>query len=185
MQILLREVRLSFPAIWKAESVNGGDPSFGAAFIIEPGSENAIKFDAAMKEVAATKWKEKAPAILEELIKKDRVCFRKSPMTDSEGQVYEGFENMNWTRANNKVQPKIIDRNKVELAEKDGKPYSGCYVNVSIDVWPQDNTNGKRINATLLAIQFVKDGEGFSGGARSDGSEFDDLGVDATDDVFS
>jgi len=68
------------------------------------------------------------------------------------------------------------------LTEKDGRPYGGCYVNVSLDIWVQDPKgekakNGKRINATLRGIQFMADGDAFAGGAPADPEEFDDLGV--------
>jgi len=45
--------------------------------------------------------------------------------------------------------------------EENGKPYAGCYVNMSIRLWAQDNQFGKRVNAQLRAVQFVKDGEAF------------------------
>lgn len=33
--------------------------------------------------------------------------------------------------------------------EADGLVYSGCYVNARIELWAQDNANGKRVNAKL------------------------------------
>ena len=52
------------------------------------------------------------------------------------------------------------------------------YVNGSIELWCQDNAYGKRINATLRGVQFLKDGEAFAGGGSASADEFDDLGVD-------
>ena len=63
-----------------------------------------------------------------------------------------------------KARPRVLDRDKSPLTQSDGRPYSGCYVNVSIDIWAQDNKFGKRVNAKLLAVQFHADGEAFSGG---------------------
>ena len=70
------------------------------------------------------------------------------------------------------------------LVAADGKPYSGCHVNVIIDVWAQDNQYGKKINAQLQGIQFLRDGEAFSGGGvAADQSDFEEIteGADAED----
>jgi hypothetical protein len=55
----------------------------------------------------------------------------------------------------------VVDRDLTPLMEENGKPYAGCYVNMSIRLWAQDNQFGKRVNAQLRAVQFVKDGEAF------------------------
>ena len=87
-------------------------------------------------------------------------------------------------QAYNTVRPTVVDRDRSPLTAQDGKPYSGSYVNVIIDVWAQDNSYGKRINAQLQGVQFVRDGEAFSGGGTSaDASDFDEIadGADADD----
>lgn len=33
-----------------------------------------------------------------------------------------------------------------------------------VEFWAQDNNYGKRVNATLLGVQFVRDGAAFAGG---------------------
>ena len=63
------------------------------------------------------------------------------------------------------------------LTEADGLVYSGCYVNARVELWVQDNANGKRINAKLLGIQFVRDGDAFgAGSAPAKPTDFSDLG---------
>ena len=58
----------------------------------------------------------------------------------------------------------------------DGRPYAGCIVNGQVDVWAQDNPEfGRRINAELTGVQFVRDGEAFSGGAPAKPDDFDDV----------
>ena len=47
------------------------------------------------------------------------------------------------------------------LEESDDVVYGGCFVNVLIRPWKQDNKHGKKINANLRAVQFEKDGEAF------------------------
>jgi hypothetical protein len=54
-------------------------------------------------------------------------------------------------------------------------------VNASIELWCQDNNYGKRINASLRGVQFLKDGEAFAGGGVANADEFDDLAADEID----
>jgi hypothetical protein len=53
-----------------------------------------------------------------------------------------------------------------------GKPYSGCYVNAVIELWAQDNKFGKRINASLMGVQFLRDGQRLSGGGVASADDF-------------
>lgn len=59
-------------------------------------------------------------------------------------------------------------------------PYGGCYVNMQVEIYAMEGSGakakqGKSINATLLAIQFLRDGEAFSG-SRADESDFSEVG---------
>jgi len=177
MKVKLNKVRLAFPTLFEPKAVNGeGEPRFSAAFPIEPGSANAKALAAAMAAVAKDKWGEKAPAILKELKAKGRVCYKETPLS-KDGEVYDGFEDMHTVNASNKARPLVIDRDKAPLTAADGKPYGGCYVNASLELWAQDNGFGKRINATLKGVQFAEDGDAFGGGAPASPDDFDDLGV--------
>jgi hypothetical protein len=66
----------------------------------------------------------------------------------------------------------------VELAEDDGVLYSGCYVNMTVTLWTQDNEYGKRVNANLRAVQFVKDGEAFGVAPVDAEEEFDEVEIE-------
>ena len=176
MKVQIKEVRLSFPQLFEPKTVGGeGEPRFSAAFVIVPGSTNAQALDAAIEAAAKEKWKDKAAGILKELRSKGRVCFQHAPLS-KDGEVYEGFENMYALNATNKVRPLVVDRDKTPLTQADGRPYSGCYVKVNVEVWAMDNQYGKRINATLMGVQFCRDGDAFGGGRTSSVDDFDDLG---------
>lgn len=83
-----------------------------------------------------------------------------------------------YVSARSKTRPSVFDQQRQELTESDGKPYSGCYVNASIELWAQDNDFGKRVNAQLRGVQFLRDGDAFGGGARpADADEFDEIAV--------
>lgn len=175
MQVKVTNVRISFPNLFEAKAINGeGDPRFSAAFVIVPGSENAKLLASAMESVAKEKWGGKAANILAELRAKGRVAFKEAPLS-KDGEVYDGFEGMYSLNASNVARVPIIDRDTTPLTPADGRPYGGCYVDASIDVWAQDNSWGKRINAKLRWVQFRADGDAFSGGAPVSESEFESI----------
>lgn len=175
MKVKLENVRLAFPSLFEAKTVNGeGSPAFSASFLMAPNHPGVRALNAAIEQVAKDKWGAKADAVLKTLRASDKVCLRNG---DSKAE-YSGFEGQMFVAARNATRPLVIDRDKSILAQSDGKPYAGCYVNASIDVWAQDNNYGKRINASLGGIQFLKDGEAFAGGGAASADEFDDLAVD-------
>src|SRR5690606_11645232 len=82
----------------------------------------------------------------------------------------------NWViNARSPVAPLVIDQNRQPLTQASGKPYSGCYVNAKLIIWAQQNQHGKRINAQLGGVQFVRDGEPLSGGAPTSVDEFGEI----------
>lgn len=178
MKVKIADVRGAFLNLFEAKAVNGeGEPRYSGAFVIAPGSANAKALADGLKAVAKEKWGAKADAILEELKKKGRVCYKEEALS-KDGEVYDGFEGMHSLNASNKARPLILDRDKTPLTAADGRPYSGSFMNVSLELWAQDNSFGKRINATLKGVQFVRDGDAFGGGAPASPDDFDDLGVD-------
>ena len=164
-QVTLKNVRLSFPHLFEPQASDNGEPKYNATFILEPNSPNAKALKAAVEAVAKEKWKDKADGTLAALRKTDKVCYREHEKTNQSGEVYEGFEGMHFVTASDKARPTVVDRDRTPLTAADGKPYGGCYVNVVLDIWPQDNTYGKRVNASLKAVQFSKDGDAFGGSA--------------------
>jgi len=177
MKVKVAAVRGAFLNLFEPKTVGGeGEPRYSGAFVIEPGSANAKALKDALVAVAKDKWGAKADGVLKDLKSKGRVCYREEPLS-KDGEVYDGFEDMHSLNASNKARPLVLDRDKSPLTAADGKPYSGSYMNVSLELWAQDNQYGKRINATLKGVQFVRDGDAFGGGAPASADDFDDLGV--------
>lgn len=177
MKVMIKDVRMAFPQLFKAATINGeGEPAFSATFLVEPGSEAAKAIDAAIEQVAKEKWGAKADAVLKSIRAADKTCLHDG---DKKAE-YDGFEGMQFVSARNKTRPTVIDRDRAPLSESDGKPYAGCYVNAILDIWPQDNNFGKRVNASLSGVQFFRDGDAFSGGGAAAADEFEDFGGEAT-----
>lgn len=181
MKVMLKNVRLAFPNLFTPQAgPDGGDAKYNATFIIED-EENVKRVNEAIEQVAQDKWGAKAAENLKALRSKGRICLR-----DGEDKAdYDGFDGNHYINASNKVAPAVFDRDKSKLSERDGKPYAGCYVDASVDVWAQDNQYGKRINSSLRGVKFAQDGEPFAGGgaATEDDFEFEDADDSAADDL--
>lgn len=178
-KITLKNVRLAFPALFEPKAVNAGDkPSFSAALLLPPNHPQVAAIKAAIKEAAESKWGPKAAAHLKAL-----EAANKTALHDGNAKTeYAGFEGNLFVSARNPARPTVIDRDKSPLTQSDGKPYAGCYVNVVLEFWAQDNSYGKRVNATLMGVQFLKDGEAFAGGGVASEDDFEDLAMDDDED---
>lgn len=182
MKVKLSNVRISFcQSLFEAEQYQGkGVFRHSATFLVEPGSENDKAIWAAIKAVAAEKWPKKSASILEGMKgNSNKFCYQNGDMKE-----YDGYQGMFYIASHRKStdgRPLIIDRNKAPLTADSGKPYGGCYVNASIDIYAQDGEN-QGIRCGLLAVQFFKDGDSFGGASKSKGDEFDDLGDGADSD---
>lgn len=181
MQLRIENVRLAFPVLFTpraADPAKPNDLSFSAAFIFPPDSPARKQISDAVRKVASEKWGAKAEEIIKNLAATDKLCLHNG---DTKSQ-YEGYPGNFFINTRNKTRPLVIDVNKSPLAEQDGKPYAGCYVNASIELWAQDNKYGKRVNASLRGVQFVRDGDAFAGGGAADADEFADMAEGATAD---
>lgn len=180
MKVMLKNVRLAFPVLFEAKTVNGeGDPAFSASFLFGANHPQVAEIQKAMDQVGKEKWGAKWPTVKKEIELKAKTLIQDGDAKSD----YAGFEGQLYVNARNKVRPNILDRDKTPLIAADGKPYAGCYVNASIELWAQDNSYGKRVNASLRGVQFLKDGDAFAGGGTASEDEFDEIedGADADD----
>lgn len=182
-KVKLVNARLSFPALFNAEQFDGKGPfKYRAAFLMEPDSENHKKVLAAVNEVAKEQWKDKATAVMVGANDDSKLRL----INKGDTKTYDGYAGMLYfaaTRDQTKGRPLVLDKNPKKengddniLSEIDGKPYAGCYVNATVELWAQDNRYGKCVRAQLLAVQFSKDGDAFTAGsAKGSADEFEDL----------
>lgn len=161
-KIVLKNVRLSFPSLFTKEVFEGKEGKFAATLLIDK-SDTTVKkqLDAAIAALVA-EAKVKIPA--------DKYCLK-----DGDEIEFDGYKGCWSLKASNAKRPTVIDRDKTPLTADDDKIYAGCYVNAIIDFWIQNNSYGKRVNANLYGIQFLKDGEPFGQGPVDVTEEFEDL----------
>lgn len=176
MKHSLNNVRLSFEHFYEVDNFK----KFSGAFLFAPDHPGVKALEEACDAVGKEKWGAKWPAIKKELKAGGKLLIQDG---DKKASV-DGYDGMLFINASNSVRPLVLDRDKTPLAKEDGKPYSGCYVNVKIDIWAQDNNEyGKRLNAQLQGVQFVRDGDKFGSGGVAEESDFDEIedGADADD----
>ena len=180
MKVMLKQVRLSFPDLFVAKQYEGkGDFKYSASFLIEPGSDNDKAIQAALKAAAVEKFGKRTDAVLESIRgSKQQYCYLKGDIKEYEG--YQGMLVLSAKRKQKDGRPYVIDQKKTPLNEADGKPYAGCYVNASVDIWAQDGQH-TGMRAGLLGVQFHSDGDAFSGGAVANPDDFNEIadGADA------
>jgi hypothetical protein len=183
-RILLRDVRLAFPNLFEPTTVAGeGKPRYSATLIIPADHPQLDDIRAAQLAVATGKWAAKAAAIVKGLDKQDKLALHDG---DTKSK-YDGFPGNFFISAASQenATPTVIDRDRSPLSARSGRPYAGCFVNASIDLWAQDNSYGQRINAQLRGIQFLRDGDSFSAGRPADADEFDEVTEGADADEFA
>lgn len=174
-EVRLRNVRLSFahlfePQEGKVDDATGvkGEPRYGCSFLIpkntDEGKANMAALKKASAEVKEAKWGKNQPNL-----KPEKLCVR-----DGDLESYDGYEGHFYCSAGNARQPVLVDRDRTPLDKGSGKLYSGCYVNAIVRLWAQDNKHGKRLNASLEAVQFLRHGEAFGAKPVDPMSAFDD-----------
>lgn len=186
-EIILKNVRLSFPDLHNPGTphANSTDktPKYGAHFLMGKDSEAFKVAMAEFSRVAQEKWGANWQAIVGAIERTKKALRDGNFSLDKAGVVRDGYKDVMFVAAKNKAKPAIVDSKFVDgkpvvLTADSGKPYGGCYVNAKVEFYAMDKPGqGKSINCTLKAVQFVRDGEAFAGGpGTADG--FEDEGGD-------
>ena len=176
--LLLRNVRASYPKI-----DTPGEPQNGAA-VGKYGVTGLLDRDEHAADIKAIR--KFAKRMFEE--KNDGRSFgaEKKGLRDGDGEdcknpEYAGFE---YLVANNKNAPVFINNkgSAAPVAEARGVVYGGCYVNMKVEIYYHDHKKGgKRLDASLLAIQFAGHGDAFGGSVISDEEAEEGFGAVETD----
>lgn len=186
-RILLKDVRVAFATGLFEATVVGTDPTakprFGASFLLPHDHPQMAEIEKKIEAVAREKWKDKAPAMLAALKKKDKTCVHDG----DDKPNYDGYAgNLYITAAaQESTPPAILNQDRSVFDPKKGhkRLYSGARVNASLEIWAQDNSFGQRINATVRGVQFYRDADSFSAASAASSDEFEEVtdGNDAED----
>lgn len=201
-KVKLTKVRIAIfnNSLYEAREFEKGDGKFrySSTFLVEKGSANHKAIEAAIAEVAADKFGKKASATVESMRgNRNKFCYQ-----DGDKGTMEDFTGLNVLaghRQKKDGQPAVFSHQKHEgelctvdqegnayQRDANGKlervdpsfevkaPYSGCYVNATVDIYAQDGTNSG-IRCGLIAVQFHSDGDSFGGASRGNPGDFDDI----------
>ena len=131
----LRNVKLAFPRLFEAGPLNAPfKPRFSASFIVPPDHPDAATLHTAMREVAESRWGEKAR--------------------------YKTSVRDNHVHASSMLHPCVIDRDRTALTALDGagdKLRPGCHVNAIVAVYAAELGPHKRVAVQLRGVQYVGD----------------------------
>lgn len=199
--IWLKRVRLSFTDSLKDKQKTSDDPNaepkHGCNIIVEQvgddpkakamAADNVKAAIGAIEAACDKQWKDKDrwKAIQEDAPK--RICFRRGErFKNREGKVYAGYEgNFGLTASGpsaGQKRPKLLDRHKREVAEKDilDVCYGGSYADVLVSFYATEK-GSPGVFASIELIRSHQEGTPMGGGIVIDDSvlaEIDDLDDD-------
>lgn len=182
--LLVRNVRLSYPHLFEPWSQNDFDDNgkpvkkkYSASLILPVSShrEDIIQLKKYIESLAVQSFKQK--------LSPERYCLRDGNLNGKEEYAKAWYISASQS-SDRRVN--TVDRNpKREITEESNRLYAGCWVNVLVRPWAQNNTQGgKRINMNLLTVQFVKDDEAFGeGSGPAPADALSDISDDFPDEV--
>ena len=166
VRITLEKVVLNDPSLFKKRATTEDGPEkYRANATLDPENPKHAK---QIKKVEKAIEQVKAELGITK-IKEGRTCFYEGNDTaNDEGEVRQGYADMMVLRATSNKRPKVVDRDGgTPITEDDDMIHGGNIVNMIVDIYA---TNDKKIGgngvfATLMGVQFVKEGTRFGGGS--------------------
>lgn len=176
--IVLENVRASYPYLFEPRENEGDDGKKTYKYqiqVILPKATHGAAKDicvARINDLCRENKVEKLPA-------------DKKFIKNGDDMAKAEYENAFIVSASESNRPDLRGKDpRVKLTDADKDViYGGCYVDVLIRPWFQNNKYGKRCNAGLVAVRFREDGEAFGNG-RISAKDVDDA-FDAPEDSGS
>ena len=159
--------RLSYVNIWEPKSFNGNKAKYSVSIIIPKSDKKTI--NNVLKAIEEAK-KKSLQMFGGTLPKNFNTPLRDGDIDRPDDPSYKGCYFINASGYN---QPKVVDRRKEEILDR-SEVYSGCYGNVSVNMYAYNTNGNKGISAGLGHVQKVEDGEPLGGFFRAE-DDFDVL----------
>lgn len=172
MKIMVTNATASFPVLDKPKSFDPSqEKTYSIDGIFDKGSDAHKVLDDAIDKVGTDKWGADWKDIKPNLESKSRICMRDG--SEKGRDEYNGKLFFKASRKESEGKVKIVDEDNMGVTAADGKCYGGSTVNILVDIWAQDHPlGGKRINAKLLGVQHVADGEPFGSTVSANDDDF-------------
>ena len=179
MKIIVKNARLSFSDLFTPKSIGDGKPKFSATLICTDdttviykkadGTKSSVpheKMSALCDRVCQEKWGKVPPKLKNWAYNKADGTTTRDVYTNSDGDFWAGFSEDTWYISAGKHEERckggklvVLDQHKQPIEANSGLLFSGCYVNVVIDVYAYENKEGRGITASLEGVQLKKTGE--------------------------
>ena len=187
-RVKLTNVRITFPKLFRGqeEAFEGkGDAYWSSSFLLPKNHPDLEKLKAAIKGAAEAKWGQKAGAMLKAAYAKDKLPLHDGDLKADKpyGAAYAG---MLYVSARNNAKaggpPSVFDNvadpetgvaRIITSANDAHAPYSGSYVDVIVNVFGYDSGGGQGVGASILGVQFKKDGDRLAGGGVAAAEDFE------------
>jgi hypothetical protein len=170
--VMMQDVVLAFPSVFEPKINEKGKGTFSASGIFGPAHPVVALLKTAMVQAAKNKWGDKWEIHYSACKASDKLAVHDGAAKAQ----YAGYAGNLFLNANNPLKPLVIGGapdGRGPLTAADGKIYPGARVNMKVEIWAQDHPqHGKRINASLMGLQFFKDGERLAGGAVASADDF-------------
>lgn len=179
MKITTGKVRLSYANVWEPKPYKNQPPKYSCSLIIPKSDTKTVnKIREAIREMLADQ------DIINKLggkTKNIRTPLRDGDVDREEDAAYANSFFIN-ASADENHPPRIVDRDKNEILDR-SEVYSGCYVQVVLNLFPYNQEGNRGIGCGLAGIRKLADGEPLSGTVVSD-DDFDDDFDGADDDIY-
>lgn len=160
-KIMTPEFRVSFPNVFTARSdFDGQEPKFSIVMLFDKKTDiSSLKklCEAVVKE----KWGDKIPKNL-------RSPFRDG---DQDKPDMDGYAGHIFVRASSKGRPGLVDQAVQPILEQE-RFYAGCYARATVNAFAYDKAGNVGVAFGLQNVQFLRDGEPFSGRTKAE-DDFD------------
>lgn len=167
--IIAKNVRCSWPQLYGIQTKEDGQTfNPGITIILESKVHGALirEIKDTIKSVIAND-----PKLTKKPPSGDKICLR---VPEDDVLLYNADNLI--LKAGNPKAPVVLHKDRSRMTEADDKIYSGCRVNIKIEIWAQANKWGRRVNAKLLAVQFAADDTSFDDSYISDDTAMEGFG---------
>ncbi|MDB9741478.1 DUF2815 family protein [Akkermansiaceae bacterium] len=198
MKILAKDVRMSFNDLYQAKAVNDGDPKFSITAICSDATKLKVtNADGEKVLLDHSKMKNLIDKVLIEKLGKVPAKFKnwayckadgsygaREEYTDKNGDWWGGFDENTFyisaskrgDKAPNGIQ--VIDQGRETIEANSGKLFSGCYVNLILDLYAIESKTGVSVQFSLEAVQLLRKGEPLGISQVDAKNEFDEEEAD-------
>lgn len=185
--LLLSNVRIVFPKLLEGQAEKfkptDKDAYYSASFLIKPDDPQIELIKADIRRAAVAKFRDQAEAQLLVFQAKDKLPIHDGAIKSGKpyGDAYKGMLYVSARNAekggpvpvyDNVADPKTNEARIITSISDPKFPYSGCYVNVYLNLFGYNQGGGEGVGASIAGVQFNADGERLAGGQTAKAGAF-------------